>query len=115
MPIYTVNTDITTMHVDAIVNAASTELKNYAPVNGGGVCGAIFRAAGNDTLQSACDQLAPIKTGDAVITKGFALPARYIIHTAGPVYQDGRHGEVDLLHACYANSLNLAYRSNLHH
>lgn len=96
--------DITTLDVDAIVNAANTEL-----LQGGGVCGAIFRAAGADRLQQSCDALAPIRTGEAVITPGFDLPARYIIHTAGPIWQGGDHGEERLLHDCYANSLQLAW------
>ena len=75
---------------------------------GGGVCGAIFAAAGADRLQNACDNLAPIKTGEAVITQGFHLPAKFIIHTAGPVYKDGKHGEEELLRACYINSMKLA-------
>ena len=73
--------DITTMAVDAIVNAANPQLQM-----GGGVCGAIFRAAGARRLREACDRLAPITTGEAVITDGFSLPARYIIHTPGPVW-----------------------------
>jgi len=103
MPFEIIRNDITKMDVDAIVNAASTYLKM-----GGGVCGAIFRAAGIAELQKACDQLAPINTGDAVITPGFRLPAKYIIHTAGPIYIDGRHGEEVLLRSCYENSLKLA-------
>ena len=100
--------DITTLEVDAIVNAANTGL-----MAGGGVCGAIFRAAGHHELQAACDELAPIKTGEAVITPGFNLPAKYIIHTAGPIYRDGQHGEPELLRACYINSLQLAADKNL--
>jgi O-acetyl-ADP-ribose deacetylase (regulator of RNase III) len=95
------------MRVDAIVNAANTMLQA-----GGGVSGAIFRAAGNNKLQAACDKLAPIKTGEAVITSGFDLPAKYIIHAAGPVYQDGNNGEEELLRICYINSLNLANKKN---
>jgi O-acetyl-ADP-ribose deacetylase (regulator of RNase III) len=91
------------MDVDAIVNAANTDL-----LMGGGVCGAIFNAAGARELQAACDELAPIKTGDAVITPGFALPAKYVIHTAGPVYRDGKSGEESALHSCYINSLKRA-------
>ena len=98
------------MKVDAIVNAANTSLKM-----GGGVCGAIFRAAGPDELQKACDKLAPIKTGEAVITKGYALTAKYIIHTAGPVYQDGNHNEESLLKSCYINSLNLALKNSFYY
>jgi O-acetyl-ADP-ribose deacetylase (regulator of RNase III) len=103
MPFTVVRQDITTMNVDAVVNAANTALRM-----GGGVCGAIFRAAGAAELQAACDKLAPIRTGEAVITPGFNLPARYIIHTAGPVYRDGKQGEEALLRSCYLNSLKLA-------
>lgn len=95
--------DITKMNVDAIVNAANTGLRA-----GGGVCGAIFKAAGAAELQAACDKLAPIRTGEAVITPGFGLPAKYVIHTAGPIYRDGRQGEEKLLRACYQNSLKRA-------
>jgi len=93
------------MNVDAIVNAANTELRA-----GGGVCGAIFSAAGVEKLQNACDKLAPIETGDAVITKGYLLSAKYIIHTAGPVYKDGKHDEESLLCSCYSKSLEIAKR-----
>ncbi|MGI6344941.1 MAG: macro domain-containing protein [Bacillota bacterium] len=103
MPLQIVRNDIARMKVDAIVNAANTELQM-----GGGVCGAIFRAAGARELQAACDALKPINTGEAVITSAFNLPARYIIHTAGPVYRGGQHGEAGLLQACYLNSLKLA-------
>jgi O-acetyl-ADP-ribose deacetylase (regulator of RNase III) len=75
---------------------------------GGGVCGAIFEAAGKEELQAACDKLAPIHTGEAVMTPGFWLPARYVIHTAGPVYRDGKSGEEELLQRCYRNSFILA-------
>ena len=101
--------DITTLKVDAIVNAANTEL-----LAGGGVCGAIFRAAGRRELQEACNKLAPIQTGEAVITPGFNLPAKFIIHTAGPIYHDGKHGEPVLLRSCYTNSLKRAVEHNLH-
>ncbi|NCC76558.1 MAG: macro domain-containing protein [Clostridia bacterium] len=100
MPFTIVRQDITRMPVDAIVNAANTGLQM-----GGGVCGAIFRAAGPANLQAACDQLAPIRTGEAVVTPGFQLPAKYVIHTAGPVYHGGQHGEEAQLSACYRNSL----------
>ena len=103
MPLSIIRNDITKLEVDAIVNAANTSL-----LMGGGVCGAIFAAAGPDKLQAACDELAPIKTGEAVITPGFALPAKHVIHTAGPVYSDGKHGEEALLRSCYLNSLELA-------
>ena len=103
MPLTIVRQDITKMKTDAIVNAANTSLKA-----GDGVGGAIFEAAGEAELQAACDKLAPIATGDAIVTPGFHLPARFVIHTAGPVYQDGRHGEEEKLRASYRNSLKRA-------
>ena len=103
MPLSIIRNDITKMNVDVIVNAANTELKV-----GGGVCGAIFTAAGVDKMQKACDKLAPIKTGDVVITKGFSLRAKYVIHAAGPIYKDGNHNEETLLQSCYEKSLDLA-------
>jgi len=103
MPLTIVRDDITKLQVDAIVNAANTNLQM-----GGGVCGSIFSAAGADRLQAACDNLAPIRTGEAVITRGFALSAKYIIHAAGPVYRDGSQGEEALLRSCYKNALDLA-------
>ena len=103
MPFTIVRQDITKMKVDAIVNAANTNL-----AMGGGVCGNIFQAAGIDELQAACDNLAPIQTGDAVITPGFKLPAKFIVHTAGPVYRNGKSGEQEQLRACYLNSLKRA-------
>ena len=92
------------MRVDAIVNAANTELQM-----GGGVCGAIFKAAGAAKLRAACDKLAPIKTGEAVITPGFDLPAKFVIHAAGPVYNK-RHPEESerLLRSAYTESLRVA-------
>ena len=101
--------DITTLQVDAIVNAANTQL-----LAGGGVCGAIFRAAGYRKLQDACNKLAPIQTGEAVITDGFNLPAKFIIHTAGPIWHGGTNGEENLLRACYSNSLKIAVEKNCH-
>jgi O-acetyl-ADP-ribose deacetylase (regulator of RNase III) len=103
MPFTIVRQDITKMQVEAIVNAANTSLQM-----GGGVCGAIFKAAGTADLQATCDKLAPIRTGDAVVTPGFRLPAKYVIHTAGPVYRDGMRGEEAELRSCYLNSLNRA-------
>jgi O-acetyl-ADP-ribose deacetylase len=103
MPFTIVRQDITKMKVDAIVNAANTRL-----VMGRGVCGAIFKAAGVTELQAACDQLVPIQTGDAVITPGFKLPARFVVHTAGPIYRGGMHGEEEQLRSCYRNSLKRA-------
>ena len=107
MPFEIIRNDITKLKVDAIVNAANTNL-----LAGGGVCGAIFTAAGADQLQKACNSLAPIKTGEAVITKGFDLPAKYIVHTAGPVYKDGNQNEEALLRSCYFNALNVAKKHN---
>lgn len=103
MPFTIVRNDITKMQVDAIVNAANTSLRM-----GGGVCGAIFKAAGAETLQAECDAFGGCETGQAVITSGHNLPAKYIIHTPGPVWKDGRHGEEMLLRGCYINSLKLA-------
>jgi O-acetyl-ADP-ribose deacetylase (regulator of RNase III)/transcriptional regulator with XRE-family HTH domain len=104
MPFNIIRQDITKMEVDAIVNAANTELKM-----GGGVSGAIFKAAGAIKLQAACDKIAPIKTGEAVITPGFDLPAKYVIHTAGPVYNKRNPEESEkLLRSAYAESLRVA-------
>lgn len=108
MPLKILSADITRLEVDAIVNAANTEL-----LAGGGVCGAIFRAAGYHELQAACNKLAPIQTGAAVITAGFNLPAKFVIHTAGPVWSGGNHGEENLLRSCYINSLKLAVDNDL--
>ena len=100
--------DITTLAVDAIVNAA-----NQMMLGGGGVDGAIHRAAGHE-LYEACLKVPEVRpgircpTGEARITSGFKLPAKYVIHTVGPVYRDGQHGESEKLAACYRNSLALA-------
>ena len=109
MTLKIIQADITTLKVDAIVNAANTELRA-----GGGVCGAIFRAAGHRELQAACDKLAPIQTGEAVLTPGFNLSAKLVIHTAGPIWRGGTFGEEELLRNCYVNSLKLAEENNLH-
>jgi O-acetyl-ADP-ribose deacetylase (regulator of RNase III) len=103
MPLQLVRNDITKMKVDAIVNAANTALQR-----GGGVCGAIFSAAGAKELQAECDRIGGCKTGEAVITSGYDLPAKYIIHTVGPIWQGGHANEAQLLHNCYINSLTLA-------
>ncbi|MHC4108484.1 MAG: macro domain-containing protein [Planctomycetota bacterium] len=99
--------DITTLKVDAIVNAANNRL---AP--GGGVCGAIHRAAGPE-LAWECRHLAPCETGDARITGGHELPARHVIHAVGPVYQGGSSDEVRQLALCYERSLELAHKREL--
>lgn len=108
MPLEIVRNDITKMKVDAIVNAANTEL-----LMGGGVCGAIFKAAGAKQLQEVCNALSPIKTGEAVITPGFNLPARFIIHAAGPVYSpQDKAASARLLRSAYSESLKAALQNN---
>lgn len=96
--------NITRMKVDAIVNAANSNL-----LMGGGVCGAIFKAAGAKELQAECNKKAPIATGEAVITKGYKLPAKYIIHAVGPVYDPTRPDKSEReLRSAYLNALELA-------
>jgi len=99
--------DITTLDVDAIVNAA-----NEALAGGGGVDGAIHRAAGPG-LMAACRAIGGCATGQAVLTPGYALKARHVLHTVGPVWQGGGRGEENLLAACYRNSLAIAAREGL--
>jgi O-acetyl-ADP-ribose deacetylase (regulator of RNase III) len=94
--------DITTLDVDAIVNAANTGL-----LPGAGVCGAIHRAAGPD-LAVACARVAPCPTGHARITPGFRLPARFVIHAVGPVWRGGGHGERELLASAYRDCVSIA-------
>lgn len=104
-----VNGDITKIpEVEAIVNAANTSLEM-----GGGVCGAIFRAAGSYHLAKECKEIGGCNTGEAVITKGYNLPNKYIIHTVGPKYSTGENGEAERLTSAYYESLKLAKKKGI--
>lgn len=100
---------ITSLDTDCIVNAANSHL-----AEGGGVCGAIFSAAGSRELTEACDKIGHCPTGSAVITSGFKLKARYIIHAVGPIWNGGKNGEKEKLFSAYSNSMKLAIENGCH-
>jgi O-acetyl-ADP-ribose deacetylase (regulator of RNase III) len=103
MPLTIIRNDITEMETEAIVNAANTQL-----AAGGGVCGAVFDKAGAEQMQAACAKLGGCPVGEAVITPGYKLKAKYVIHAVGPVWQGGNQHEEELLRSAYRNSLELA-------
>lgn len=100
---------ITEADTDCVVNAANEQLQA-----GGGVCGAIFKAAGYSLLQEACDAIGYCPTGSAVITPGFQMKAKYIIHAVGPIYRDGKHGEKKQLYGAYYSALELMKKNGCH-
>lgn len=101
--------DITELNVDVIVNAANSKL-----LEGGGVCGAIFRKAGSVELANACFEIGGCETGNAVITPGFNLSVKYVIHAVGPIWQGGDENEEELLYNAYIQSLDLAKQNDCH-
>ena len=102
-------TGITKLATDAIVNAANSGLQG-----GSGVCGAIFREAGWEKMEKACDEIGGCPTGNAVITPGFDLPAKYVIHAVGPIWYGGSRNEPELLYSAYENSLKVAMENGCH-
>jgi len=108
MPFNIIRNDIVSMEVDAIVNAANPGLKQ-----GGGVCGRIFYAAGEQEMTKACDAIGWCAPGTAAITPGFKLPAKFVIHTAGPIWQGGNQGEEQILRGAYRSSLELALKHGI--
>ena len=107
--IYIRKIGITDLDTDCIVNAANSHL-----AQGSGVCGAIFREAGARDMQAACDKIGGCPTGGAVITPGFALKAKYVIHAVGPIWQGGNHHEPQDLYSCYRESLDRARENDCH-
>lgn len=109
MALTIIDQDITTLAVDAIVNAANKALQM-----GGGVCGAIFQAAGSQKMQAACNSIGPIETGEAVLTPGFQLKAKHVIHTVGPIYNQHSQEESErLLRKTYHSALHVALQHDL--
>ena len=108
MPLTIIQGNLGAFRADALVNAANSQLKE-----GGGVCGALFSGAGRKAMQEACDAIGHCAPGEAVLTPAFELPARYVIHTVGPVYLDSTQGEEDTLREAYTNSLKLAREHHL--